>query len=237
MRINTYFDHVYCLSLPECRDRATQTIARAQAFGLSFTFYPAVSGKVLKDVYTAYKATRTTQIGNANYLACAISHLSIYRDALAKGHRRILILEDDLLFHRDLPALASQAFAEVPDQWKLLYLAWIPLTDDLSRWDYSLVGDSAFVSPLVFKARNLWSAMAYGIDAFTMEWMVNRYRSCFDKELDRVFVEEVQPCLPCYGVAPQLFAGYDNVSTNSEAPALVFDKSHDARRASAKDYL
>jgi hypothetical protein len=132
--------------------------------------------------------------------------------------------------------LFSDAIKEVPDDWKLLYLAWIPLTDDLMYWNYSVI-DDRFISERVFRAKNLWSAMAYGIDSFMMQYLVNRYNRSFDKEIDRTFVEEIQPNFPCYGITPQVFSGYDNYSNNTERNDSIFAKSFDSRRASPNDYV
>jgi len=236
MTLNRYFDHVYCLSLPECKERQEMTIARAQKFGLSFTFYPAISGKLFGDIHAGHSDSRTTKITNPNYMACALSHLSIYRHALANKYSRILVIEDDLLFNKNMTEIFASAIEEVPDDWKLLYLAWIPLSDDLMYWNYSIINDR-FIGEHVFRAKNLWSAMAYGIDSFMMEHLINRYNRSFDKEIDRVFVEEIQPNFPCYGISPQPFCGYDNYSNNTERHDSIFNKSFDSRRASPNDYI
>ena len=236
MTINKYFDHVYCLNLPECKERADMTISRAQRFGISFTFFPAISGKLFSNIHESHSSVNETTITNPNYMACALSHLSIYRHALVNEYSRILIIEDDLLFNKDMNSLFSDAIEEVPDDWKLLYLAWIPLSDDLMYWNYKII-DDRFIGENVFKAKNLWSAMAYGIDSFMMEYMVNRYNRSFDKEIDRTFVEEIQPNFPCYAMAPQIFCGYDNYSNNTERHDSIFAKSFDSRRANPTDYI
>lgn len=236
MTINRYFDHVYCLNLPECKERAEMTLSRAQKFGLSFSFYPAISGKLFGDVHAGHSESRRTSITNPNYMACALSHLSIYRHAMANGYSRILVIEDDLLFNKNMDALFREAISEIPNDWKLLYLAWIPLTDDLMYWNYTMI-DDRFVGSKVFKAKNLWSAMAYGIDSFMMEYIINRYNRSFDKEIDRVFVEEIQPNFPCYGIDPQIFCGYDNFSNNTERHDSIFQKSFDSRKANPSDYI
>lgn len=236
MTINRYFEHVYCLNLPECKERAEMTLSRAQRFGLSFSFFPAISGKLLFDIHGGHSSVRSSQISNPNYMACALSHLSIYRHALANGFSRILVIEDDLLFNKNMNELFSQSIQGVPEDWKLLYLAWIPLTDDLAYWNYTVI-DDGFINDRVFRAKNLWSAMAYGIDSLMMSHLIDRYNRSFDKEIDRTFVEEIQPNFPCYGIAPQIFCGYDNYSNNTERNDSIFIKSFDSRRAKAEDYV
>ena len=103
-------------------------------------------------------------------------------------------------------------------------------------WNYSII-DDRFIGEKVFRAKNLWSAMAYGIDSFMMQHLTHRYNASFDKEIDRAFVEEIQPNFPCYGISPQVFCGYDNYSNNTEMHDSIFNKSFDSRRANAQDYV
>jgi GR25 family glycosyltransferase involved in LPS biosynthesis len=236
MNLNNYFDHIYCLNLPECKERAADTQKRCDDFGISFSFFPAISGKLFSDIHSGYSGARSTRVSNPNYMACALGHLSIYRHALSNSYDRILVIEDDLLFNRNMDSILVSAKDEIPDQWDLLYLAFIPLTDDLMFWNYGII-DDRFIGDKVFRAKNLWSAMAYGISADTMRWMVDRFNGSFDKELDRVFVEEVQPRGNSFAVCPQIFAGYDNMSNNSERFDTIFVKSFDSRRARPEDYV
>lgn len=236
MKINEYFDHVYCLNLPECKERAEETQRRCDSFGISFTFFPAISGKLFSDIHSGYMSARTTLVNNPNYMACALSHLSIYRHALSNGHKRILVIEDDLLFNRNMDSILESASMDIPDSWDLLYLAFIPLSDDLMYWNYGII-DDRFIGEKVFRAKNLWSAMAYGISEDTMKWMIERFNGSFDKEIDRVFVDEIQTKGNSFAICPQIFAGYDNLSNNSGRYDTIFVKSFDSRRALPNDYV
>lgn len=234
MRINDYFDHVYCLTLPHCEERQAFTTKKANAADLRFEYYPGIYGHLLKNVHSIFSKATSTQITNPNYMACALSHLSIYKHALSTGKKRILVLEDDLLFHRDLNKKFNEIYPEIPNNWYLLYLAWIPLSDDLMRWDYNVI-TSEIISPNIVKARNLWSCMAYGISDAAMKETLALFD--FSKEMDRFFVQDIQPKYPCYGIRPQLFAGYDNLSNNTGTYDSIFQKSYDARVAGPLDYV
>jgi hypothetical protein len=66
--------------------------------GLKFDYYPGIYGSLVKPMYDVVKKSGATEIGNENYMACALAHLSIYKHALSNGRKRIYVLEDDLLF-------------------------------------------------------------------------------------------------------------------------------------------
>ena len=234
MRINDYFDGVYCLSLPHCTERRALFDKKAAAAGLQFEYYSGIYGSLLTNVHRVFSGATQTKITNPNYMGCALAHLSIYKDALSRGRKRILILEDDILFHRELNKKFDTIYSEIPNNWHMLYLAWVPLSDDLTMWDYNVINPH-IISEHVTKARNLWTCMAYGMTEQSMKDTITAFD--FSKEIDRFFVEDVQPNKPCYGIRPQLFAGYDNFSNNTGTYDLFFQKSYDARMAGPLDYV
>lgn len=234
MRLNDYFDGVYCLSLPQSVERRAMFDKRAAAAGLQFEYYPGIHGSVLASVYKVFAGATQTKITNPNYMGCSLGHLSIYKDALSRGRKRILVLEDDVLFHRDLDKKFNQIYPEIPNDWHVLYLAWVPLSDDLTMWDYNVI-NPYIISPHVAKAKNMWTCLAYGMTETSMKQALDSFN--FTKIIDQFFVEDVQPNYPCYGIRPQLFAGYDNFSNNTGTYDLFFQKSYDARMAGPLDYV
>jgi hypothetical protein len=175
--------------------------------------------------------------------------------ALDCGYNNILILEDDLRIHRNLDLFLKKYLNPSWDQgmlegleWDLLYLAYIPLTDDLQRWDYTLTDNHVLNShyrPNVgsyrsFLGKNLWSLMAYGINIKLMNHIIQEYEFSFKLELDRYFVNNIQPNKKwiTLGVSPQLFASENGVSSNSgEDHQDLLRKSVDTRYAELHDYI
>ena len=182
-----------------------------------------------------------THFANSSYIGCAISHLSIYRDALDRGYKRILILEDDNRIHREANNMFNTNFLEETkhiniENLELLYLGFIPLTGDCSMWSYNEVND--FVSPHIFKASNLWGLYAYGITENLMKEILDVYDKDFPMELDRYFVTQIQPRGKSFGLTPQLFAADDGMSDNSgKTETMMLDRSIDARFANKIDYV
>ena len=236
IKLNNYFDKIYCLNLSNEKERALKMINISRAFDFTFEFFTAISGNLFDSIH---KSINSSYLTNKNYVACALSHLSIYQNALDREFKKILIIEDDLLVHKNInTAFNELVLNQIPKYWDLLYLAWIPLNDDQSKWDYNIINDK-FISNNVFRANGLWSGMGYGINEKTMRWMINRFSNSFDKEIDRVLVKEVQENsdFKCYGITPQLFAGYNNFSANSNIyESGIFERSHDSRRSTIDDY-
>ena len=61
---------------------------------------------------------------NLGEIACALSHRNIYQNMLDEGHRRILILEDDVLPQPEQLQQFDQVIAQLPEDWELLMLGY-----------------------------------------------------------------------------------------------------------------
>lgn len=236
MRKLGIFDEIYLLNLQRRPERLEISRKRLEFAEIPFLRFGATDGGVLERVWKAH-SLENPSFANPSYLACAISHLSIYNHAISQGHQRILILEDDNRVHRNARKIIEGLSDTLVPEWKdLLYLGFIPLTDDLSQWNYSLV--SEFISPSVFRARNLWGLFAYGITHELMTELLETYRSSFPMELDRYFVKHIQPRGGSIGVVPQPFCAEDGYSDNSgKVEISMMERSVDSRFARHTDYV
>jgi GR25 family glycosyltransferase involved in LPS biosynthesis len=236
--INQHFDNVYVLNLHKREDRKNIMKKRLAFCDIEHEFFDAVDGSVMNKVWEQFLKTNSF-FTNSAYLATAISHLSIYRDALSKGHKKILILEDDERIHRNANQYFSNIVQQIPTDWNLLYLGFIPLTDDCSMWSYNVISEK-FLSLNVFAAKNCWGLYSYAIDENLMKYMLDEYDKNFPMEIDRFFVTQVQkdPNWKCYGITPQIFAADDGYSDNSKRiENNMLTRSIDSRFASQTDYI
>lgn len=231
--INDYFDNVYLLNLHRRVDRLQLSKKRLNFCDIEYQVFNGTDGSVLNKLW---KSLSNSNFSNPNYIGCAISHLSIYKDALEKGYKRILILEDDNRIKMNANYQFNSLVDNLPLEWDLLYLGFIPLSDDCSRWDYNIVNN--FIADKVFLARNLWGLYSYGISEQLMKATIDEYNENFPMELDRYFVTNIQPRGKSYGVTPQLFAADDGFSDNSgKIETSMLQRSVDTRFTKLTDYI
>ena len=235
--LSNFFDCTYILNLHKRNDRLSIMKKRLQFVGIhDYEVFGAVDGSNMNFIWSKFYQDNTF-FNNPNYLACAISHLSIYREAVEKNHKRILIIEDDCRINRNIHNLLEKQIVNVPDNYDLLYLGYIPLSDDCQRWDYNVFGDK-FISSNTFTAKNLWGLYSYSISQELMIELLDTYDKTFPMELDRYFVNHVQPRNKSYGVSPQLFCAEDGLSDNSGIiETSMLERSVDSRFARYTDYI
>jgi GR25 family glycosyltransferase involved in LPS biosynthesis len=225
------FEKVYVISLKNSK-RREKIQKNLNQIGLDFEFFDAYDGKIFKHLH---KKLDNSYLTNPNYVACSLSHLAVYNHALECGYKKILILEDDAVPNKDFKSLLDKFEPQIPET-DLLYLGWVPLSDDTKYWNYNVINDR-FISENVFEAKNLWCLYAYVISDNLMRHTIDKYNDSFPMEIDRYFVEVIQP-LYGYGVRPQLFCHDATPSSNlgyTDNSALL--KSVDSRVANINDYL
>ena len=232
--MNDYFDKIYVLSLKRNVDRRALVTERLNKVGIDFEFFDACDGQVINHLW---KKLDNSHFTTQNYVACSISHLSIYNDALSRGFKRILILEDDIKPHKNIQEVFSTIKNQINDDYDLLYLGWIPLTDDCSMWSYNVI-DDRFLTPNTIHSKNLWGLYAYSPSVSLMREMVDLYNESFPMEIDRYFVTQVQQQRKSVAIWPQIVCHDIMVSNNNGwVDHQSLKKSIDARAAREEDYV
>ena len=234
MKINQYFDKIYLLNLQKRSDRLQPSKTRLDSLDIQYEVFFGCDGSVINHLFNKLENGYFT---NPNYLGCAISHLSIYQDAIHHGYDKILILEDDNLIHSDIHNIFNTI--EIPEWNDLFYLGYIPLTDDCTMWDYRFgIQGHNMLNDHIFRCTNLWGLFSYGIKRNLMIEMIETYNTSFPMEIDRFFVNTIQPRGGSIAIAPQLFCCDDNIySDNLGYAPMLSTKSIDSRFANKNNYI
>jgi GR25 family glycosyltransferase involved in LPS biosynthesis len=235
MNINNYFDKIYLLNLHKRKDRLDKSVEKLDKLNIKYDVFNGTDGSVIQKLWNKLDNPNFT---NSNYVGCAISHLSIYQDALQNKYEKILIIEDDNLIHNGIINMFDNLV--IPEWSDLFYLGYIPLNDDCSMWDYSFgIQGHNLISEKIFKPTNLWGLFAYGIKSELMKEIVDLYNQEFPMEIDRYFVNEIQKRGNSIAISPQLFCCDNNIYSDNLGyiPHNITQKSIDSRFANLLDYI
>lgn len=137
-----FWDAVYVINLDFRQDRWDSISKMAEAAELHIERFDAVKAV---DIDLA-KHRIGTRVKKQSCIACTMSHFNIYRDALAKGYNKVLILEDDADVPVDFYEQVENLF-ETNDlsDFDLLYLGCadkypnVPVSDNLAISQFSLL--------------------------------------------------------------------------------------------------
>jgi hypothetical protein len=173
-------DAAYCISLVEQPARTARAAAHFHAIGLcrQVIFY------------------RPSRAKNTDHGVWA-SHRAVAQAALAGGYRRVLILEDDVVFRRPIADLApriTRALGAVPPDWWGIYLGHFPF-------------QAYFVAPGLLRTRSVL-AHAYIANAPLLDWLASTKPATAEVPMWRrigVSIDSAMSNLPAmYAVVPMM---------------------------------
>jgi GR25 family glycosyltransferase involved in LPS biosynthesis len=237
MKIQEYFDKVYLLNLKRNPSRLKTSTKRLAFAEIPFEKFDAVDGSVMKKVWEEFNKSNS-YFTNSGYLATSISHLSIYQDAISRGYKKILILEDDVRVNSNAQEIFEKVEPSIPINWDLIYLGYIPLTDDCISWNYNIIDANSYINTNFFLSKNLWGLFSYGISDSLMKEIIDIYNEKFPMEIDRYFVNFVQKSKMCIGMSPQLFCVDDVYSDNLGYQEFnMIQRSVDTRFSKYTDFI
>ena len=149
-------DAIYCISLQEQPHRALQAIAHFHHVGLCrhVILYRPVRGK------------------NGERAIWA-SHRALAQDALAKGRRCTLMLEDDVLFRQPWSKLApriERAITALPSDWLGFYVGHVPFQAYFVRPDILRVRSACAHAYIASPRLLAWLAETEPLSAVVSTW-------------------------------------------------------------------
>lgn len=113
--LNEYFDCIYCINLLHRKDRLDQFKKdNLSILGTSILqVFKAIDGNDLTDPDWQY---------SRGALGCRLSHLAVYKDAVAKKYSKIIVLEDDVILSKHLKESLFDVIKITNHDWDMIYL-------------------------------------------------------------------------------------------------------------------
>ena len=134
--LTNYFDEIYCISLSRRSDRRKKFKKNYKNLGTNkVTFFNAIEGTDIDDPEWTF---------SKGALGCRLSHLAIYKEALRKKQKRVLIFEDDVIIRKNFIQNLNTLYTMVEDDYDMIYFGGynyikpIPLVKNILRLQNTL---------------------------------------------------------------------------------------------------
>lgn len=216
--LNQVFDHIYVVNLPRRQDRRVLIIQQLMKLGIKAEIFEAEDGYTQKNVedfnafYTKPFGTEGTHElerslkkkmilspGGWGYL---LSYRKLLEDAKKKKYRRILCLDDDVVFHRDFHTAFHERINQVPGNWKLLYLGASQHIWEKESLHVAVKEDGSLAQPYYFPLKTDGS-FALGIDHSVFDELlleINRMNCSVDsgalRSIQKKYLSSCYVCFP-----------------------------------------
>lgn len=172
---NNFFEHTYVLNIQRRADRWTRMCTYLRNNGIynveRFVGYDGLESPHLEEWKEYMKRPLTLDeikirrkgIRMPGSWAILKSMRRLIIDAKQKGYRNVLVLQDDLLFHKDFIEKFKEVSKKLPNSWKLLYLG-----ASQHIWDAVKYHDGYYTTH-----GNSSGAFAVGIDFSCYDFILN----------------------------------------------------------------
>lgn len=179
-------DKTYLINLPHRTDRLRIAKQQFDRAGIAMpTIFPAIDAKRLK--------LRGTVEDNQGLIGCFLSHYFILQEALLNGYKRIAVFEDDVLLSANFSARLTEAMAQVPDKWQMLYMGY-----------YERSGKAKVqVSENITIPKNTWGTHAYMVQNDGIKIMYDNLQT-IRSHIDVQISEDIVPKMYTYCISPAI---------------------------------
>ena len=175
---NKYFDAVYCISLADNIQRRDDLARELKRVGIKKCFWKiTVRNEFYRLIWTNPRfRVEKWWMHLEGPLNATLAHYEVMKEALALGYKRILILEDDVRFLKNLKDI-EEALGNMPACDIALLDKCIPFGKEryFSELEKSQVNDYW----LDFANVKLWSAACYAVSAKAMDVITRNQLRCF----------------------------------------------------------
>ncbi len=167
--INTYFDRIFIINLKKNIERKELMLKKLEKLQITnYEFVTAINGyeQPYYNHYTVFRL-RNQYFENAGTYGLLMSALKILIFSKIKKFKRILILEDDVIFHKNFINEFNKKIKDIP-QWKLLYFG-----TSLHEWRFTERCKMISNKGIMTSSGSIPGAFGVGIDSSIFNELIN----------------------------------------------------------------
>lgn len=132
--INHIVDKIYIINMDKDKERLKNLDKKMKSLNLN---YKRISGIDGEKVYPEYKNITKLRPGQ---LGCLLSHKEVLEDAIKNNYENILVLEDDIIFHKNFHSEFEKKYKyllEKEKRFDLIYLGCSQSLGGLGQWKHT----------------------------------------------------------------------------------------------------
>lgn len=189
--INYFFDHIYLLNLERRKDRLKKVQSTLEDIKVSdYEVFKAIDGLAV--------CNTNSQLVTPGVFGCYQSHISIMEDAVSKKYERVLVLEDDIIPHKNIKKLSENLY-QIPKDWSIIYLG-----ASESSYKNEAIKMADYTKPY-HPSRSTDGTFAYGLTRWTIEKTLPTIKNNNPSIPIDTALHGTQRVWPCYTMYPKIF--------------------------------
>lgn len=135
--INQFIDSVYVINMDKDTKRMADIDSALKGVGIRYERFSAIDGSLVGA--NSQIAPICMQFCTNGMKGCALSHHAVWKKAIEKGDKTVMVMEDDAIIPEDINERIADVFARVPYEWDIIYVGCRYMCND--KEDVAKVGN------------------------------------------------------------------------------------------------
>lgn len=200
---NLYFDHIYIINLKKDVEKRERMKKIFDSLEMKYDFFNGVYGndETYLKVFNKNKYHKTLKSPGA--YGYTLSMINIFNDALKNRYKKILVCDDDIIFHKNFLNLFDKNIRNIPFDWKVLFFGMSgPWTHPFINQDFN---QFTYQKSHIRDTFNCDGSYCVGYDILILKDLinvVNKFRHPFDTSIIKYM--NLNPNINKYAFQPYL---------------------------------
>lgn len=118
---SVYFNNIYIINLQKDDKKRERMKVLFETLNIKYEFFNAIYGKAEPHI-SIYSEKYKDILKTPGVYGYSLTMIKIFEDAIKKKYKKILVCDDDIIFHKDFLNLFDQNIRKIPFDWKVLFL-------------------------------------------------------------------------------------------------------------------
>jgi len=186
MKINDFFDKIYCINLDRRTDRWIDAQKEINKHSLNVDRFSGINGN----------PNNNEKLNGATDgdIGCTLSHYNVIKDAKENDFNQILVLEDDVIFSENLNEKFGEYLKFLPSDWDMIYFG--------GNHNKHMGNKINFLNDKIIRLNETYGIHCVAINNSVYDLILNVV-SEMKKPID-VYYADIQKSYNCYGFNPSV---------------------------------
>lgn len=140
---NSIVDQIYVINMDKDTNRLKILDKKLKKLNLTYKRITGIDGKKIYPYYKNKTKLRPGQLG------CLLSHINVIKNAIKNNYNNILVLEDDIVFHKNFHGEFIKKYKKLiknENKFDLIYLGCSQSMRDNGKWNNTIMKDEYYIN-------------------------------------------------------------------------------------------
>lgn len=188
---NLYFNKIYIINLKKDVKKRERMRDILDDMEMNYTFFDAVYGKDEQHIKEYQEQNLNDTLKSPGAYGYTLTMINIFKDAVENNYKKILVCDDDIIFHNDFLNMFDNNIRSIPYDWMVLFFGlsgpWTHpfVNNDVANFTY----DKCYIQNLF----NCDGSYCVGYDRLIMEKLIeiaSKFEAPFDTSVIRYLMSD-----------------------------------------------